>query len=361
MSSRLRSQNSSKISFFAFQDIITAVSGILILVTLILATDLERPEQSHTQDAAPELEHQLQKTFRLQMEADAQNHRLQELLAAAETAPAMEKLESDISQLRSQLAEERRRQTSITSQMAANQSAVEARDKTLGLTDLKNTIQRMLQDVASIVSKDAKARGAMDNLEQQVTRAQSRQLKLRQRDGQLWLIPDKSATSKEPILVTVAGSGARVERFDHPEERRQLGNASAVSEFESYLGNARTLDQYIVFLIKPSGIKLFQDLIKSARNKGFAVGFDALEEGREIHFSTPPVVDESTPPKSATADSAHQPTPNAATSNGGGTASPAGALPGATPQRPDKSPSATPTPAKDKSWWQRLLKFIGLG
>ena len=40
MSSRLRSLNSTKISFFAFQDIITSVSGILILVTLKASEDV---------------------------------------------------------------------------------------------------------------------------------------------------------------------------------------------------------------------------------------------------------------------------------------------------------------------------------
>ena len=359
MSSRLRSLNSSKISFFAFQDIITAVSGILILVTLILATDLERPSQSRAQDADPELDRQLQETLRQQMDADAQNNRLQELLAAAETAPALEKLESDVSRLRSQLSVERKKQTSLTDEMAASQSAIEARDKTLGLTDLKATIQRMIREVESLTQKDTKVRNEMAGLEQQVTRAQSRLLKLRQREGQLWLIPDKSATTKEPILVTVSGSGAIVERFDHPDDRRQLDRANADSEFESYLGKANVLDQYVVFLVRPSGIKLFQELLKSTRDKAFEVGFDALEENRQIHFSTPPSVDEPTPQAGAAASPPNQPDQSAASS---GTTTRTNSAPQATSQTPGKPQPATPsTPPPAKSWWQKLLEFVGLG
>ena len=45
----------SKISFFAFADIITAVSGMLIFITLLLATDLGRPTNSQSPSSDPEL------------------------------------------------------------------------------------------------------------------------------------------------------------------------------------------------------------------------------------------------------------------------------------------------------------------
>jgi hypothetical protein len=86
MSSRLRSLD-SKISFFAFADIITAVSGVLIFVALLLATDLGRPTSSSSQAANSEMERRLQEALAQQAEVDSQNHRLQELLATADTAP----------------------------------------------------------------------------------------------------------------------------------------------------------------------------------------------------------------------------------------------------------------------------------
>src|SRR5208283_3877148 len=105
MSSRLRSLD-SKISFFAFADIITAVSGVLIFVALLLATDLGRPTSSSSQTANSEMGQRLQETLRQQVEVDAQNHRLQELLASADTAPDLETLQTDITRLRLQLSGE---------------------------------------------------------------------------------------------------------------------------------------------------------------------------------------------------------------------------------------------------------------
>jgi hypothetical protein len=358
MSSRLRSLD-SKISFFAFADIITAVSGVLIFVALLLATDLGRPTDSRSQVANSEIEQRLHEALAQQVEVDAQNHRLQELFATADTAPDLEKLQTDITRLRSQLSEEQKKQAAVAGQMADSHAAIAARDKVLGLTDLKATVQRVVQEVESIAHQDAKARSEMGNLDQQVAQAQSKLLKLRQREGQLWLIPDKSATTKEPILVTVTGAGATVERFDHPDQRKQLEKSDADTAFKSYLRSAKALDQYVVFLVRPSGIEIFQDLVKSARDMGFDVGYDALEEDRQIHFSTPPAVDASTPPDVP----ANAPTQSASVSNGN-SGSPANAAPAATPPKPNKPPPAAatsvPAPQKNKSWWQKLLEWVGL-
>lgn len=357
MSSRLRSLD-SKISFFAFADIITAVSGVLIFVALLLATDLGRPTNSSSQAANSEIELRLQETFAQQVEVDAQNHRLQELLAMADTAPNLEKLQADITRLRSQLSEEQKKQAAVADQMADSQATVAARDKVLGLTDLKATVQRVVQEVESVARQDAKARSEMGHLDQQVTQTQSKLLKLRQREGQLWLIPDKSSTTKEPILVTVAGAGVTIERFDHPDQRKQLKRSDMDTAFRSYLREAKALDQYVVFLVRPSGIETFQDLVKSARDMGFDVGYDALEEDRQIHFSTPPAVDETATPTNPPATTSSQ---NPISNSG----SPANATQTATPPEPNKpqpaATTSTPAHQKDKSWWQKLLEWVGLG
>jgi len=359
MSSRLRSLD-SKISFFAFADIITAVSGVLIFVALLLATDLGRPTDSHSQAVNSEIEQRLQDTIAQQVEVDAQNHRLQELLATAETAPNSDKLQADITRLRSQLSEEQKKQATVADQMADSQATIAARDKVLGLTDLKATVQRVVQEAEFIARQVAKARSVMESLDQQVAQQQSKLLKLRQRDGQLWLIPDKSSTTKEPILVTVAGAGVTIEHFDHPDQRKLLGMFDADTAFKSYLHDAKPLDQYVVFLVRPSGIEIFQDLVKSARDLGFDVGFDALEENQQTHFSPMPAVDESTPQTDTPGNS---PSQNTANSNGN-SVSPANATPAVTPPKPNKpQPTAapsTPTPPKEKGWWQKLLEWAGL-
>ena len=286
----------SKITFFAFADIITAVSGMLIFITLLLATDLGRPTDNRSQAANVQVQQQLDETLSQQVEVDSNNQNLQQLLTAAETAPVSEKLETDITRLRAQLAEEKKKHVGVAEQLAASQSAVEARDRTLGLTALKTQIQQVIQEVESLARQEAQVRQEMAVLDQRVAGVQSKLLTLRQWEGKLWLIPDRSSTTKEPILAVVSGAGVKVQQFDHPDQAREFGGSSALSEFASYLGESKALDQYFVFMVKPSGIALFGRLVKSARDKGFEVGFDAVEEDKNIYFSTPQVPDETTPP-----------------------------------------------------------------
>jgi hypothetical protein len=344
----------SRISFFAFADIITAVSGMLVFITLLLATDLGKPAKKTSQSGHSEIEQRLMETLAQQAEADAQIHRLQELLAAADTAPGTDKLQTDIATLRQQLAAELKKQAALNVELTNSQTAIAARDKALGLTDLKATVDRTTREIESITENEVKARDKMSGLEGQVAHIESQLLKLRQRDGQLWLIPDKSTTTKEPILVTVAGTGVSIERFDHPDQRQQAEASYADSALTSYLGTAKTLDQYVVFLIRPSGIGLFKDLVKSARDLGFEVGFDALEEDRQIHFSTPPPIDDTSPlPDKPAAASAAE---NAGSSTN--------SAPAALPQKPDtQQPVTAPgsqSPTKTKSWWQELREWVGL-
>ena len=359
MSSRLRSLD-SKISFFAFADIITAVSGVLIFIALLLATDLGRPTDNKSQAASSEAALQLQKILQQQAEIDAQNHRLQELLATAESAPDLGKIQADIKNLRGQLLEAQKKQTALAEQMTDSQAAIAARDKVLGLTDLKINVQKTEQEVKLIAQQEAKARSEMNEIEKQVASVESKLLKLRQRDGQLWLIPDKSTTSKEPILVTVAGTGIAIERFDHPDKRIQSGNADGDSVLRTYLHDAKSLDQYVVFLIRPSGIELFQEMVKSAREMGFDVGYDALEEGLQTHFNTPPAVDDPTPPANAPASSPPQ-NSSATVGNSRATTNAASAVMPTKPNKQQPMP-ATPVPAppKEKGWWQKLLEWAGL-
>jgi len=294
MSSRLRSLD-SKISFFAFADIITAVSGVLIFVALLLATDLGVPTDSHLKSENPEIQQQLQEVLAMQVDVDAQNQRLQELLTIAETAPDPVKLQADIKRLRSQLAEEQKKQVVISDQMTESQDAIVKRDAVLGLTDLKAKVARETAEAKTIANQDAKVREEMADLDRHLAGVQSKLLILRQREGKLWLIPDKGSTTKEPILATVSASGVKLEHFDRPDQTKDINASLARSEFDSYLDGVKPVDQYIVFLVRPSGVGLFEDLVKSARDKNIEVGFDALEETKDIYYSTPPVIDETVP------------------------------------------------------------------
>lgn len=410
----------SKISFFAFADIITAVSGMLIFITLLLATDLGRPTNSEAESQNSELERQLKETLARQANVDAKNQRLQGLLVEANTAPDPDKLQSDISRLRTELAEEKSKHAGTAEELADSKSAMNAQDKYLGITDVRERIQKEAEELSALNREESNVGDEIAALKQQITSVQTKILKLRSREGQVWLIPDRKNTTKEPILVTVSGSSLKIERFDHPELAQQFSKSHANGGFESYLKKTRPQDQYVVFLIRPSGIGLFKNIVQTARDTGFEVGFDALEEDREVHFTRPPPIDDEAVPASRSGGGAGQQSSGTATgeqsspgdvaknesSVGGGSgagssevnqsgtrplrnqAGSAGtnisggtigstiggqtngnAMAGETNGSPttvsrtnstSARPAGPPVP-KPKGWWQRFLEWIGLG
>lgn len=338
----------SKITFFAFADIITAVSGMLVFITLLLATDLGRPVPALSHSPQSTEGQQLQDTLSRQADVDTDIDRLQALLAAAESAPSVPKLQADVAALQAQLTAAQQKQTALDTQVAGRQAAVEARDQALGLTDLKSSIHAALRQVQAVDDNATDARAKMNALEQQIARAQSVLAKLKQRKGQLWLIPDRTVTTKEPILVTVAGSGISIARFNRATRQANASDAGEV--FSSYLSKANSTNEYVVFLIKPSGVFLFQSLVQSARDMGFNVGYDALEEDRQVHFSTPPPINE---PSTSEAEPAAVPVAS--------TPIPPATAP-VTSSPPPSSSAAVPAPPppKEKSWWERFLEWLGL-
>lgn len=397
----------SKISFFAFADIITAVSGMLIFITLLLATDLGRPTNSQAESSNSELERQLSETLTKQAAVDAENRHLQGLLAEANTGPDPEKLQADISRLRAELAEEKSKHAGMAQDLAASKSALDAQDKFLGITDVREQIPKEAEELAVLDSEKSKVLDEIAALEQQITSVQSKILKLRSREGQVWLIPDRKNTTKEPILATVSGRGVRMEQFDHPEQAKEFSKSGAGAGFQSYLKQAKPQNQYVVFLIRPSGIGLFKDLVQTARDEGFEVGFDALEEDREVHFTRPPPIDDEAVPgqRPGRGDNRQSPGPGTGqlpTAGGNGSESAAGRASGpagenqsgaqpptvnqTAPAQPNTSAGTNKTttaaetngnatvasrtnsaagpqtvpPPKHKSWWQRFLEWIGI-
>jgi hypothetical protein len=330
MRDRLRSFD-SKITFFAFADIITAVSGMLIFITLLLATDLGRPTDNSSQAANAELNRQLQETLTKQAQVDAETRDLQRLLAAANTAPAPDKLQSDISRLRTDLASEKSKHSGLAEQLAASKSTLDDRDKLLGLTAVKENIQERADELQAMARTNANIRDETAALEKKIASVQTKIQKLRAREGQVWLVPDRQTKTKEPILAIVGGNGLTLERFNHPELTKTFNTDSAHSGLESYLKHANPAGQYVVFLIRPSGIGEFKDLVELARANSFEVGFDALEEDREIHFTSPPPIDDEAVPAGSGRGTARTrpPMPGSDSTGAGGTYRPGGTPGGA--------------------------------
>lgn len=357
MSSRLRTEK-PRISFFAFQDVIASVTGILILVTLILASHLEQVVDSESVQAPEALQRHLAALLEEQTQLELRSRLLTDSLALAQAQPDVAKLDLDIATLNTRIQEEQKRLDSAKSQSERQRQASIQRDATLGLTALRNEVEKTRADALAIADKERAARIETQKLEKELKHAETILLKVKSQKGQMWLIPDEKATSKEPILAIVSREGVTLERFDKPESRRVFTSAESFSGFSRFLETNTANNQYFVFYLRPSGIALFNQISERAKEKHFEIGFDALDETTQIHFTKPPDFDDVPPVAVATSDATNKPgvsTPLTAT-----------AAPeikttstNASKPAPPIAPATTP-PVKKLGWWQRLLRAVGL-
>ena len=356
MASRLRTNSGARISFFAFQDIITAVSGILILITLIIATDLDRTKDARSSDVQPELEMRLAQLLEEQTALDLLNQQLRQSLTGARNAPGLEQLTSEIRDLKQRLDAMQAKFTNFLAVAAAQRTAQAERDARLGLAAFSADIDALNRENTKLAALVAEARRKMDRAESEVKRAENIVLKSRARTG-LWVIPDEGNTTKEPLLVTVSGSEVIAERFDQPDKQLKWSSGEASADFRRFLAVLNRDNQYIVFFLRPSGIRLFEQLSDLARAQQIDIGFDAIEEKQDVHFSKPPPIEADAdsptpilpPPVPGTVSSENtSPAPPA---------KPAANVPAIVPASKPSPPTAPPTP---DSWWRRFLKSLGL-
>ncbi len=94
----------------------------------------------------------------------------------------------------------------------------------------------------------------------------------------LRLIPEKSNTSKEPVLIVVQKSHLRIQIFGDAPPKILNSSDELLETLHSY----PTTSYYAVLYFKPSGALRFQDLTKEIRQAGYEIGYDLISEDIEL-------------------------------------------------------------------------------
>jgi hypothetical protein len=290
MSSKLRTSQGPPINFFAFIDIITGVTGILILVTLMLAITVRQiPELSAIveDDPDPELKARLEQLLDQLAQYNMRIQELQHEYSNLQSVPNQISLDSQISQMTNEIALATSQASRLVEELDDLKRKQAEMDMRLGLTDMAKANERARQDVEDLQKQLAMNQETMNRWEARVRDLDAKLLQQQQEQNKIWLIPEKSRTSKEPLLVVVTGNGISVEQFNKPGERKVLRLPTA-SETRDVLRSYSALDYYIVFYIKPSGIALFDALSEAVKKQGYEIGYDAVEEHVELVFTQKP-------------------------------------------------------------------------
>lgn len=288
MPSSLRESNSSAVNFFFLLDIITCFTGLLILITLLLATQVNPQAvaaKKNNEVVDPSLQAKLAKLLDELSDLSPRNQTLQKTLTAAEAIPDTSELQNEITELRKTISDKKELAAAMQSQLSKQRKEVDERDVSLGLTDLRHQIEEIESQTQKLGEESKKVMDQVHEYEAKVKEAEARLLKIQNQKNKLWVIPDTSNTTKEPILVTVSEKLISIERFNKPESRKELLRPSSTGKLLDALHGFDPLDFYIVFYVKPSGVAQFDAVKQATQRAGYELGYDALSEATQIVFS----------------------------------------------------------------------------
>jgi len=264
-----RGRETVAFSLFSFQDIIMSVTGIMILVTLILALELIQYKETSQDQRTRELVHSLQDAV-----ADAQQW--QE--AVLRNQARMKELQDSLSRGATRLSElagiDLRR---LRDEVADLEQQNENLDREL--TDLERQsreAERQEEETKRLQEELAEGEPALEQLIEEI---QQKRESLEELKKSKRVIYNRSpGDEKTPWLVEItdaeliaaeAGMSGRPQTF------------SEVPAFAVWLAQRDPNAEYFVLLVKPEGIAKYAAARQVLRRGGFDMGYDLLAADQE--------------------------------------------------------------------------------
>lgn len=258
-----RRHHSQAFSLFSFQDIITSVTGIIVLITLLLTVELLQRDTTIPERQSEALADQLREAIAdaNQETKESQNLLLQrEQLVTESAALSLDQLEWENSNTSQQIT---RLQAEVQTLKSQLDTSGRHRDKWLA--------RRAGQD---------KDRQDLMQIRDEIREIDEKLHKLKRSNRAIF--NPSSTSGKTAWIVDVSSRSISVAR---------VGIKTAPSVFSAKLGNGHVraflrwasqrtpASDYFLLLVRSTGGKTYDVLHAGLRKRGFALGFDLIGEG----------------------------------------------------------------------------------
>lgn len=259
-------KTSGPMSFFSFQDIVTAVSGIMLLVVLLLVIEVLHARSAAAPAPPPDPE-TAEALFLEVRQLQAERDRLAERLDAAERA-AKESGALHLGEVPARLEalrEENARQETEAEALERRAEEVQAE-----LEALKEEAERLDLEIARAERRAVVRQAELDDLD-----AEKRVH-----------FTFAERTDKTPVLVECSRAGIKAQAMDGRSAPRTFADPSdptvqgAKRAFLAW-ARGRPAGRYaFIVLVKPSAAGYAMEVVDALRQAGFGVGHEPLEEDR---------------------------------------------------------------------------------
>ena len=270
MAARSRADLVPPLGLFVFLDLITALSGVLVLITMFLTTFLQRGSVLFPGSAAvrtPALETELQEQLLRRQQELNQAQEIAEKLRWAETSPR----------------EVRRMLRKLQGLSVEGGDAAEKTPEQIlaevGLQGLREEIGQAEAELAKRESEVRQAREKHEALDRQVRGIQAGQAAALGEERGIRLVRDGRDTTKRPVIVELAYSQAKLYPLDQPGNFLRLESDDRLaSRLRRELFGYPPDSHFVFLLVQPSGYGRFAEVRAGLQALGYEVGFDGIPE-----------------------------------------------------------------------------------
>ena len=256
-----RSRRGIPISLFSFQDIITAVTGVLILLTLLLTLQLiDAKELDGTYDSASLAEELKSVIADAESRRDSLKSQLQRtnetLRDAGETSPQI---------LSAEIAELNAKRENLSREIASEKLE-------------QKQMERRLRDAEAESFEAERDRKKLGQLRRATSELKQEVESLQTQDRVFYAFPRGDV--RDGWLVEVAGKYVAVAQFGRTAPPRYFRGfrARRARSFMRWVEELNGGNEYFLFVIRPSGVEVFDLLEERIRTSGRAYGFDLIDE-----------------------------------------------------------------------------------
>ncbi len=297
-------------SFFAFQDIITAVTGIMILIALMMALQLTSSAPSAPQ-VDPDL---IRRHAELSAERDALHAKVESIRATAK--PSAGGSDATISQVENiqEMIRALNADSARLVQDARNVAAANPSEFDINAT--RDANKESGEQAAKMAAENDKLARQIKDLEAKVESAQAAVLEVARNESDVWLIPDRSDTSKEPIIISVLPNAFVSQSLDAGAKKETARTSDAARDLAKLLEGSKPTDQFLVFYFRPSTLPSFDNVKKAAKTLGYEIGYDIVDEDGVVRFTTSATESAAPPAQTPSAEASASPSGRTVTGSG---------------------------------------------
>lgn len=272
--SRRKKNNESPISLFSFQDIITSITGVMLLVVMLMILEIissrmadVASEENRIEEIA-DMKSSLQKLKEEQKELqkwlDENREKVQFLSANIEQIPELVKKEK---------LEKKKLSEQVEALATKERNATKRKEELLA--ELKR-LEKKLEDL--LAASGGKAFAELVRVQLEIKKLAQ---ELEDKKDKVFFTT-KREEGRNPVLVECSSKSLKIKIVkENKVIKLDIGSsAGALVSFSAWLKTRKMSREYITLLVKPSAVDYIQKLEKELRRTSFQYGLEPMEEDK---------------------------------------------------------------------------------